>query len=315
MKSFSSGIVVLLALAVSSVLSAGPRFAPYYDVNLDDPKPSLTYTISQTNQKAFVLAFALGSHAGCVPAWGAMDPIDAEHILGPIKEAQKQGVEFIIATGGAVGPYLEHLCGTVETLAQAYRTVLDVVGTNHIDVDVEAPVTNDIMNKALAMVQRERPEVTVSFTLMVQGDDYGLVDSIGTIVLKNAKENGVRVDVVNAMAMEYPTSLDWGDSVIATANSVLKQMKVIWPEKSDTELKKMLGITPMLGRNMSGKVFELRHAQQLVNWANQNHIGFLGFWSVGRDNGDCPGGGVSPHCSSVAQEEFEFIRIFQGFNG
>jgi hypothetical protein len=98
------------------------------------------------------------------------------------------------------------------------------------------------MNQALAMVQQERPDVTVSFTLMVQGEDYGLTLPLGVDVLVNAKKNNVRVDLVNAMAMEYPKmSATWGESIVNVANATLYQMKEIWPEKSETELKQMLG--------------------------------------------------------------------------
>jgi hypothetical protein len=31
----------------------------------------------------------------------------------------------------------QHLCGTSEALATAYKQALDVVGTNHLDIDVE----------------------------------------------------------------------------------------------------------------------------------------------------------------------------------
>lgn len=36
---------------------------------------------------------------------------------------------------------------------------------------------------------------------------------------------------------------DFGVCIINTANAVLGQMKSIWPEKSDTELKSMLGVS------------------------------------------------------------------------
>jgi chitinase len=53
-------------------------------------------------------------------------------------------------------------------LAEAYLIVLNTVGTNHLDIDIETTVPTDMMNKALAIVQRQRPEITVSFTLMVK---------------------------------------------------------------------------------------------------------------------------------------------------
>lgn len=109
--------------------------------------------------------------------------------------------------------------------------------------------------RALAQVQHERPETTVSYTVMIQGEDYGMVPDLGVAVLESAKAVGVRVDLVNAMTMEFPgSSPEWGDSVINAARATLRQMGAIWPEKSETELKSMLGVTPMLGRNFNGKV-------------------------------------------------------------
>lgn len=193
--------------------------------------------------------------------------------------------------------------------------ILDVVKTNHLDVDVESPINIDMVNKALKKVQQERPGTTVSYTLMVQAEDYGLNPDLGVKVLESAKAHGVHVDIVNPMTMEFNgKSPDWGDAVIGAAESVLMQMKQIWPEKSDGELKRMLGVTPMLGRNFNGRVFETKHGKQLVQWANEQNIGLLSFWSTARDNGNCAGGGISPTCSSTSQGDLEFTKIFQGFN-
>ena len=43
------------------------------------------------------------------------------------------------------------------------------------------------MNSALKILQQEKPDLTVSFTLMIQGDDYGLTDALGVGVLKSAE--------------------------------------------------------------------------------------------------------------------------------
>lgn len=172
-----------------------------------------------------------------------------------------------------------------------------------------------MMNKALAIVQRSRPEITVSFTLMVTGEDYGVTPQLGVEVLINAKANGVRVDIVNAMAMEYPKiSENFGDSVINVGIAVLLQMREIWPEKSFTELKSMLGLTPMVGRNFNGNIFEVEHAKKIADWANLNQIGLIAFWSMERDNGRCPGMSFpSPYCSGTSQLELEFTKEIMKF--
>jgi len=70
-----------------------------------------------------------------------------------------------------LGPYLEHVCKNPQELTAAYLRVLDVVGTNHLDLDVETGIDFNMMNVALAEIQRQRPNVTISYTLMVQAED------------------------------------------------------------------------------------------------------------------------------------------------
>ncbi|MYS78859.1 cellulose binding domain-containing protein [Embleya scabrispora] len=290
------------------------RSVPYIDITA--PTPTLTEVAAATGQKLFTLAFVLGSNSGCDPKWGGTIALDEPRIVNQINALRAQGGDVVVAFGGAAGPYLEASCGSVDTLAAAYTKVIDTLGVKHLDIDIEASIPIGTMNKALAKVQRDRPATTVSFTLMVQGDDYGLTPSLGVDLLKNARDNGVRVDIVNPMAMEFGTSRPvWGDAVITAAESTLRQMKEIWPAKSDAELKAMLAVTPMIGRNYNGKIFVQSDASKLVTWANTNHIGRLAFWSVGRDNGSCPGGGVSPTCSSINQSPYEFTTLFKNFTG
>jgi chitinase len=269
-----------------------------------------------TGHKFFTLAFILGSSQGCVPAWGAQIPLNDSRILNDIHGIQNMGGDLKVSFGGAAAPYLEGSCSSVTALANAYKQVIDTTGIKHLDIDIEASFDIDQMNKALRQVQVDRPGTTVSFTLMVVGDTYGIIDSLGVDVLRNAKTNGVVVSTVNPMTMDYGASVsDWGDSVIMAATKTIDQMKTVWPEKTDAQIKAMLGVTPMIGRNDTGPVFTQAHATKLLNWARTNHIDSLAFWSVGRDNGGCPGGGVSPTCSSISQSTYEFTNIFKGFTG
>ncbi len=290
---------------------AAPTAAPYIDITM--PSPSLVDVANATGQKTFTLAFVLADSTGCNPSWGGTIPLDDSRILGDIHALQAMGGEVIVATGGAAGPYLEYTCGSADALAGAYRKILDTVGTNHLDVDVEATIPQETVNQALAQVQGERG-TSISYTMRVQGDDYGM-DPYSVQVLQSAAAHGVDV-LVNPMTMEFGSSRpDWGDAVIAAAESSLGQMRQIWPGMSDADLRRHLGVTPMIGRNYSGKIFELDDAHQLVDWANANHIGLVAFWSAGRDNGSCPGGGVSPTCSGIGQGTFEFTSIMHGFHG
>ncbi|KOX12704.1 carbohydrate-binding protein [Saccharothrix sp. NRRL B-16348] len=285
------------------------KSAPYVDITM--PTPSLESVARATGQQVFTLAFALADSTGCNPSWGGTIPLHDSRIINDVRALKALGGDVIVATGGAAGPYLEHTCSTADALLAAYKKVLDAVGSNHLDVDVEAAIPHDMVNTALKRLQTERG-TSISYTMRVQGDDYGM-DPYSVQVLQNAAAKDLTV-LVNPMTMEFGSSRpDWGDAVIAAAESSLRQLRTIWPAKSDAELKRLLGVTPMIGRNFNGKVFTQAHARKLVAWANTNRIGLLGFWSVGRDNGNCPGGGISPTCSSISQTQYEFTNIFKAF--
>jgi chitodextrinase len=290
-----------------------PRSWPYLDITM--ATPTLADVARATGQKYFTLAFVLGSSAGCVPSWGGTIDLNDARIAGEIRDLRALGGDVAVSFGGAMGPYLQSVCTTQASQVTAIERVIDAYGIKRIDFDIEASIPIDTMNKAIAQVQRERAGTTVTYTLMVQGDDYGLTPALGVDLLKNAKANGVNVGIVNPMTMDFGSSREWGDAVIAAAQSTLNQMAQIWPEKSSADLHRMLGVTPMIGKNDTGPIFSLADGQKLITWANGNHIGMVAFWSVGRDNGGCPGGPVSPTCSSISQTQYQFTKIFGGFTG
>ena len=290
-----------------------PRSWPYIDITM--PTPTLADVARATGQKFFTLAFIIGSSAGCVPSWGGQADLTDARVSREISDLRALGGDVAVAFGGALGPYIQQVCPTQAAQVGLIEKVMDTFNIRHIDFDIEASVDITTMNKAIAQVQRERSGTVVSYTLMVQSDDFGLNPALGTDVLKNAKANGVNVGIVNPMTMDFGSSRPWGDAVITAAQSTLGQMAQIWPEKSSAALHRMLGVTPMIGRNDTGPIFGIADAQKLIGWANTNHIGLVAFWSVGRDNGGCPGGPVSPTCSSISQSQYQFTKIFGGFTG
>jgi hypothetical protein len=290
-----------------------PRSWPYIDITMSTP--TLKQVAQATGQKYFTLAFVLGSSSGCDPSWGGTIPLTDSRITGEINDLRAMGGDVAVSFGGAAGPYLQSVCTTQAAQVTAMERVVDTFNIKHLDFDIEASVPLDTMNKAIAQVQRERSGIVVSYTLMVQGDDYGLTPSLGVDLLNNAKANGVSVGIVNPMTMDFGSSREWGDAVIAAASSTLAQMATIWPNLTSAQLHRMLGVTPMIGRNDTGPIFSVADGQKLVSWANSNHIGLLAFWSVGRDNGGCPNGGVSPTCSSISQSQYQFTTMFGGFTG
>jgi chitinase len=290
--------------------AGGGRFSPYVDITF--ATPALRDVANATGQKHFTLAFALADSTGCNPSWGGTIPLNDSRVIGEVNDLKGVGGDVTVATGGAAGPYLENTCGSTAALEAAYKKALDAVGSNRLDVDVEASIPMATVNTALKQLQSERG-TAISYTLRVQAQDYG-VDPFSVQILQDAASRGLNV-TVNPMLMDFGYSGDWGSAIISAANATLGQMKQIWPSKSDADLKRMLGLTPMIGKNDTGPTTTQAIARQVLSYAQSNQVGSIGFWSVGRDNGGCPNGSVVATCSGISQSTYEFTNIFKVFTG
>ncbi|UOX86929.1 cellulose binding domain-containing protein [Amycolatopsis sp. FBCC-B4732] len=286
------------------------RVSPYIDITM--ATPSLVSVANATGQKNFTLAFALGSSLGCDPQWGGTVPLLDARIINDVTALRGLGGGVTVASGGALGPYLENVCGSVDALYNAYVKTLDAVGSNSLDVDVEASIPTATVNQALLRLQQQRG-THISYTMRIQGQDYGM-DPFSVQILQDAASRGLNV-VVNPMLMDFGYSGSWGDALISAANATLGQLKTIWPAKSDAELKGLLGLTPMIGRNDTGSITDQTAARRLLSYAQVNHVASIGFWSAGRDNGGCPGGGAVATCSGISQSLYEFTNIFKAYTG
>ena len=147
--------------------------------------------------------------------------------------------------------------------------------------------------------------------VMVAGRRPTSVVSDAIPLVKQA--NGVIVNDVNIMAMDYYRTGDYGDFAVQAANSTFSQLKGLYPAKSDAQVWKMLGVTPMLGQNDDGHIFDKADAQQLVNFAQGKHLGMLAFWEMTRDRNAC--NGALFQCTNIPQAPYDFSRIFAGYTG
>lgn len=140
----------------------------------------------------------------------------------------------------------------------------------------------------------------------------------GVNLLSNAKSNGVQVNTVNIMAMDYGASYngDMGTYAEQAATATQAQVKSVLA-LSDSAAWKTVAVTPMIGVNdVSSEVFKVDDATQLVNFARSKGLGGLSMWSATRDK-QCDGGTkptADATCSSVAQDRFAFSKAFGAFN-
>ncbi|SER36793.1 PKD domain-containing protein [Natrinema salaciae] len=282
-------------------------FAPYHHMNTDPTTaPAEWADLAGTNY--FHLAFVLGTGDG-TPAWdGNPNQAVGETSFGDeIRDLQARGGQAIISFGGATGNYLASDYDDPHALADAFESVVDEYDCPYIDIDDEAPNGSvvDLRNEALSILQDRRPDVHVGYTVRTRVT--GIAD---TEIITNAIDNGVEIEYVNLMTMNWGWVRTSAENCIQCAEGAHDQLQEWFPDKSDAELYDMIGITPMIGVQNSGEPFYPDDAAEVRSYAEEHDIGLLSFWSIERDN---PGNGLDSEHSGVDQEPFEFSENFNGF--
>ncbi len=291
--------------ATPSATPAEFTVAPYLDVVSGTADVSAIH--AATGLSDFTLAFLLADKAGtCTPTWGGTKALTDSAIQAEIADIQALGGEAVISTGGASGTYLEQSCDA-EELSTAYGKALDLVGSDHLDVDIEQDVDVATVISALSSLQQDR-DAEITFTVPVEASGL-TAESLS--LLGAAEKANLNVNV-NVMVMNFDADGDWGTAMVNAAEAVHDDLAGIWTGRSDAEIYAMLGVTPMIGVNDTGPVTTVADARTVADYARQNGLGFLRFWSVNRDNGDCAEGTLSGTCSGVSQEEYAFTSLFTG---
>jgi hypothetical protein len=287
--------------------------APYVDMG-SWPTPVLGDVATASTLRNFTLAF-ITAPAGCRASWfGAYDPRTGWG-LSDINTVRARGGDVKISFGGASGAELAQACTSVSALTAEYQAVVTAYSLKYIDFDIEGAAVADAASisrrsQALKALQNANPALKISLTLPVL--PTGL-DQNGLNVLTSAVNAGVTLDVVNVMAMDYQQGGDYGPKAIQAAQSTFNQIKALYPSKTTAQVWRMVGVTPMLGKNDDGGTFDQTGARSLVSFAKANHLGELSFWELTRDRNACTG--ALYMCTNIAQTPYEFSKIFVGFVG
>ncbi|WP_406100472.1 cellulose binding domain-containing protein [Streptomyces canus] len=296
--------------------SAG--FAPYVDTSLY-PAFDLLASAASTGVKNYNLAFVTDG-GGCTPKWGGVTDLASDAVAQQIGALRAKGGDVRVSFGGASGSELATTCSSADTLAAAYGKAVDAYGLTKVDFDVEGgalpnTAANTRRAQAIAKLQSRHPGLDVSYTLPVMPE--GLTQD-GVDLLANAKSNGVEIDTVNIMAMDYGPSYsgDMGTYAEQAATATQAQVKGVLG-LSDSAAWKAVGVTPMIGVNdVASEIFKVDDASQLVTFAKAKGLGGLSMWSATRDK-QCPGGAkpsADATCSSIVQDAFAFSKAFSAYN-
>lgn len=296
--------------------SAG--FAPYVDTSLY-PAFDLLAAATATGVKDYNLAF-ITDGGGCTPKWGGVTDLAGDGVASQIGALRAKGGDVRVSFGGAAGSELATTCSSADALATAYGKVVDAFDLTKVDFDVEGgalpdTAANTRRAQAIAKLQQQHPSLDVSFTLPVMPE--GLTQD-GVNLLSNAKSNGVSINTVNIMAMDYGPAYsgDMGTYAEQAATATQAQVKSVLG-LSDSAAWKAVAVTPMIGVNdVTTEIFKVEDATQLVAFAKSKGLGWLSMWSATRDK-QCAGGAknfADATCSSIVQDANAFSKAFAANN-
>jgi Glycosyl hydrolases family 18 len=295
-------------------------FAPYVDMSITADE-NLVSIQQSAGFNAVTLAF-LDASNGCSVGWGGLggtlptDTLaDGTSIHSIVESLQNAGVQVILSFGGANGTEPALNCTSASQLQALYQSAINLYGVKMLDFDIEGGATTNqasitLRDQALVGLKAANTGLVISYTLPVL--PTGLIAS-GVNILNSAKADGLALDLVNVMAMDYGSSsdndaqmgLDATDAASATEAQIVA-----------AGLSAKVGITPMIGVNDTNtEVFTLANAQTVTSFANANsYVGRLSMWSLGRDNGSCAGEDfASPSCSGLTQNTYQFSEAFEPY--
>ncbi|MFJ5308769.1 chitinase [Streptomyces sp. NPDC088350] len=301
------------ASSTPTTSSSTTSYAPYVSVT------TAADTDSAGSPTTYNLAFAISDGSTCTPKWNGTTAIGNAAVTSRIAALKTSGATVRVSFGGASGKELAETCTSATALAKAYGEALDAAGSTQADFDIEGDTLTDSgsvarRSRAIALLQKERTGLKVSFTLPVMPSG---LDSDSLALLESANDNAVAVSTVNIMTMNYGESYtgDMGDYAVTSATATHTQLKKVFG-LSDAGAWQGMALTSMIGVNdVSGETFSLSDAAQVRKFAEEKEIAWVSMWSTFRDQ-RCESGSsdddAATDCSGVTQTSGAFGEAFAG---
>ncbi|MFF0943346.1 chitinase [Kocuria sp. CPCC 205300] len=292
--------------------------------------PHFDFGTEAAGQSHTVLGFVVADpEEPCTPSWGGYYGLDeAETTLRmeeQIAALRESGGDVVVSFGGAAGSELATACSDPDALFEAYRTVLDRYEVPVVDFDIEYDDLEDQdanrrRAEVLERLQEERDEpleTWVTLPVAPHGLDQDSVEVVAQLLAAGADLAGV-----NLMTMNYSESRPAGQSMVAAseeaARSAHGQLTALWDaagqDLSEEQVWNRIGLTPMIGVNdVAGEIVDPAAAGELNDFAREQGLGRLSFWSLNRDR-PCTAEHGDPaeandFCSGLEEETGEFTRV------
>lgn len=300
--------------SASEAASSVTAYAPY--VSADEASGN----DSAGSPSVYNLAFVIADGSACTPSWNGTSAIGDSSVTSRISALKEDGAQVRVSFGGASGKELAETCSTAAKLAAAYGKALDAAGSSLADFDIEGDALTDsasveLRSEAIALLQEERSDLAVSFTLPVMPSG---LDDESVALLESANDKSVQVSTVNIMTMNYGESYDgdMGDYAITSAQAAQAQLRDVFGT-SDSTAWRAMALTSMIGTNdVDGETFTLSDAAQVREFAESKEVAWVSMWSTFRDQ-ECESGNSEEddpltNCSGVSQSAGAFGEALAG---
>ncbi|WP_367321441.1 chitinase [Streptomyces sp. HUAS ZL42] len=300
--------------SVSAEASAETSYAPYVSVT------DASGNDSAGSPATYNLAFVISDGSGCTPKWNETHAIGDSSVKSRIAALKESGATVRVSFGGADGKELASACDDATDLAKAYGDALDAAGSSQADFDIEGEQLTDsdsvnLRSRAIAALQKERPDLEISFTLPVM--PTGL-DADGLALLESANTYDVQVSTVNIMTMNYGESYDgdMGAYALTSAKATQAQLKKVFGLSDDGAWRGM-ALTSMIGVNdVDNETFTLADAAEVRAFAEEKEMAWVSMWATFRDQqceeGEATQDDAATNCSGVTQSSGAFAKAFTG---
>ena len=307
---------------------AGPTWvAPYVDIT---SKPEV-YFESETDSlvKNVVIGSIVSSRLDPKqPTWGSYYDLDAAaralDLDRRLVRFREEGGVAIVSFGGDATNEMASVNSSAKDLASAYQAVISRYGSETLDFDLNNAVLADVAATerrvaALQSIQRDNPNIQVWLSLpaTVEG-----LTADGITMIESALLAGVELAGVNVKAMDYRLSRARDRSLweltrlslMATKGQLTGIFLASDQPKDDLEVWRMIGVTPMIGKNRTAReTFTLKTANSLIDFLQEHQVGRVSFLTLNRDRPCGVGDGIkkaSGTCSGIDQIKYQFAKLF-----
>jgi chitinase len=319
-------MAALTLFAVMSVTGETPRAsgltqpvemaAPYEYLGWGNPQPP-TQVMAATGVQDLTLAFML-SKGACHPAWDGSRPLLGGSDQAAIESIRAAGGDVVVSFGGWSGKKLGNSCKSPTALADAYQEVISDYSLHAIDIDIEhGEISNARVRKrviaALAIVQSANPGLEISVTF---GTNENGPSAPGLSLIADASAIGFMPTSWTIMPFDFGSPVpDMATVSIQAAEGLDGDLASAYHE-SDAVAFEQVGISSMSGQtDDAGETVSVSDFQDILGFAQANHLARLTFWAVNRDR-PCSGDNTdSSSCSGITQQPYAFSDVVAQYHG